>query len=157
MSSVPSNPWPDEPYRIIGARTALAAYQHTGECATKVLKEAEALGYLSPPQGVHLHIDTRVSFQEAGETQHYREDWHKDEAYLGWIFVVGPGPTQLRDRFGRLSEVPQGKWTAYHGVEHRCPPQPKRGWRFFIRVLWCDSPGQNATMDLPSSPVRWIR
>jgi hypothetical protein len=157
MSSIPECPWPLEPHRIIGARTPLAAYQQGGPHTNEVLSIAEKRGYLTPPHGVCLHIDVRCSFQERETTQHYRDAWHFDEAWLGWIWVEGPGRTQMRKPNGTERTIPEGEWVAYHGVEHRCPPQDKRGWRYFVRILWCDSYGQHLVQETPASPPRPIR
>jgi hypothetical protein len=136
---------------------AAAAYHHGGIYTQRLVDEAEDLGYLDPPHGIHLHIDVRCSFQEMGETQHARDAWHFDEAFLGWIWVEGPGRTEMRKPNGAVRTVPAATWIPYHRVEHRAPPQERRGWRYFMRILWCDSPGMHALQLTPTAPIEYLR
>lgn len=131
----PPCPWPTEPERIDGAGLNLAR-QFGGTRTNELLLEAEALGALEPTKGRHLHIDVRVSYQQAGKFQHKRPTWHVDAARCGWIYVDGEGPTELRNGPDEWT-LPLRTLTAYHGLEHRCPPQTQAGWRYFFRILWC--------------------
>lgn len=132
-----NNPWGRQPRNISGA-TFDEARMESCDYVRDVLDKAKVLGCIpeEPPPGIHIHVDVRCSYQTAGTFQHVRDAWHTDNAFLNYIYIEGESPTEVR-RGGKTWAVEPATWTAYHQLEHRCPPQKNAGWRLFLRVLWC--------------------
>lgn len=124
------NPWPDE-HEHLAYHSPEEIAQVGGKLTRELTKEAKEKGYFNTPKGLFPVVCVRCSFQEKGKFQHRRDEWHTDRAEWSWLWVDGPGPTELRS-----GPVPRRQFIEYSGQEHRCPPQEEPGWRYFYRILW---------------------
>lgn len=132
-------PWPEEPL-FLQTNDLELVDSHCGPQTEKILGQAKSKGLLDPKkEGTFVEISVRCSYQEVGKFQHKRDSWHYDRADKGWIYILGTDPTQFRER-DRVWDAELGVLTPYHGIEHRCPPQTKPGWRYFLRIMWTTMP-----------------
>jgi hypothetical protein len=148
------NPWPDEPFRISYGSPEFVL-EHGGERTKLLIHEAQANGYLDCPDDMYVSICTRVSYQEAGEFQHNRTDWHYDKAERGWVYEDGESLAEVMvdakdGPFGgehrhpggdpfNIEAIPSSTFIGHALLWHRCPVQEKAGWRYFLRILWSRS------------------
>lgn len=167
------NPWPDEPFRIDYGSPEFTL-EHGGERTKRLVHEAQAAGYLDCPDDMKVSICTRASYQEAGEFQHNRTDWHYDKAYRGWVYIDGESPAEYmvgakegpfgpehKDPGGdpfNIKAIPKATWVGHAMLWHRCPVQAKAGWRYFMRVLWSrTSPTNVLTQEVGPVPRQRTR
>lgn len=132
------SPWPDEPVYIAEADAAFAI-KHGGALTRSLVEHAQERGYLDADPGWQAEICVRCTWVDAGEQQHVRDEWHKDNAEKGWIYIDGVAPTEvLFDTWGTVQTVPLRTLFPYHGIEHRAPKTKVPGWRYFFRILHTD-------------------
>jgi len=129
-------PWPDEPIYIDSA-SASFAIKHGGALTRSLVEHAKERGYLDAEDGLEHQICVRCTWVDVGEHQHLRDDWHFDNAPMGWIYIDGHTPTQVKFATwgGRIEDVPLRTLFPYHEMEHRSPRAAEAGWRYFFRIL----------------------